>query len=226
MDGLDQVTQSLLNSGLWDNLAPPVQMALLTGSLVLLPAAVAALTSFTRIAIVLSFIRRAMSTQEIPPTSVMLGLALFLTYFIMAPTFERISEEAALPYLNDEMSGITALQVGASIQKEFMLRHTRKRDLALFLHLANEQLPENPEATPLRVLVPAFMISELKTAFLMGFCIYIPFLMVDLIVATTIMSMGMWMMPPVIISAPIKLLLFVLADGWHLISLSLAHSFN
>lgn len=138
MNGLDQAAQTLLQPSLWDNLAPPVQMALLTGSLVLLPAALASLTCFTRVSIVLSFIRRGMSTQEIPPTPVLLGLSLFLTFFIMAPTFERIADDAVLPYLNDEISGITALHLGTSIQKDFMLRQTRKRDLALFLHLAKD----------------------------------------------------------------------------------------
>ena len=226
MDVFEQTTQSLMNSDLWENLAPPVQMALLMGSLVLIPAALASLTCFTRITIVLSFIRRGMATQEIPPNQVLIGLSLFLTFFIMGPTWERISEEAVLPYLREEASAFSAVQRGMEIQKSFMLRQTRKTDLALFLHLSQAELPQTPSDTPLRVLVPAYMISELKTAFLMGFCIYIPFLLVDLVVATVLMSMGMFMMPPVIISTPFKILLFVLADGWHLISLSLSHSFG
>ena len=144
----------------------------------------------------------------------------------MGPTWERINEEAVLPYLRQESNAFVAVQRGMEIQKSFMLRRTRKSDLALFLHLSQSELPQTPESTPLRVLVPAYMISELKTAFLMGFCIFIPFLLVDLVVATVLMSMGMFMMPPVIISTPFKILLFVLADGWHLVSLSLSHSFG
>lgn len=226
MNSFDQVTQSLFESDLWSNLAPPVQMSLLMGSLVLIPAMLASLTCFTRIAIVLSFIRRGMATQEIPPTSVMLGLSLFLTMFVMAPTWDEISSKAVLPYLKEEKTGYQAMQAGLAIHKQFMLKQTRKNDLALFLEMSKSEVPYAPSDTPMVALVPAFMISEMKTAFLMGFCIYIPFLLVDMVVATILMSMGMWMMPPVIISTPFKILLFVLADGWHLICLSLNQSFG
>jgi flagellar biosynthetic protein FliP len=224
MNALEQATQSLMQSNLWENLAPPVQMALLMSSLVLLPAMLASLTCFTRVVIVLSFIRRGMATQEIPPNSVMIGLAMFLTLFVMTPTWDQISREAVIPYLQEETSGVQAIQKGFAVHKGFMLRHTRRSDLTLFLHMSNADLPQTPDDTPITALIPAYMISEMKTAFMMGFCIYIPFLLVDMVVATILMSMGMWMMPPVIISTPFKILLFVLADGWHLVCLSLNQS--
>lgn len=226
MSNIEQAAEQLLASEFWTQLAPPLQTALFLGSLVLLPAALASLTCFTRIAIVLSFVRRGMSTQEIPPNLVLIGLAVFLTFFVMGPTWERISAEAVLPYLNKEQAGIVAFRRGLQIQKEFMLRQTRKRDLALFLHLSRADRPRTPEETPIAALVPAFVISELKTAFLMGFLIFLPFLMVDLVISTMLMSMGMFMMPPVVISLPFKVLLFVLADGWHLVSLALNQSFG
>jgi flagellar biosynthetic protein FliP len=167
-----------------------------------------------------------MSTQEIPPNTVLLGLAMFLTLFVMGPTWEKLSQQAILPYLDGTISAGEALHGGTQIQKQFLLRQTRRQDISLFLHMSGSPLPQEPMDTPLHVLVPAFMISELKTGFLMGFCIFVPFLLVDLVVSTILMSMGMWMMPPVIISTPFKVLLFVLADGWHLVSLSLNSSFG
>ncbi len=226
MDSFEQIIQRLTESNFFDSLSPPLQMALFLGSLVLLPAAFASLTCFTRIIIVLSFVRRGMSTQEIPPNTVLLGLAIFLTLFVMGPTWEKLSRQAVLPYLEGTISSGEAIRSGTVIQKEFMLRQTRRHDISLFLHMSEAELPQEPLDTPLHVLVPAFIVSELKTAFLMGFCIFVPFLLVDLVVATILMSMGMWMMPPVIISLPFKVLLFVLADGWHLVSLSLNYSFG
>jgi flagellar biosynthetic protein FliP len=166
-----------------------------------------------------------MSTQEIPPNTVMLGLALFLTFFIMQPTWSQLSEKAVSPYLEGKISGVVALQRGALVQKHFLLRQTRKQDLALFLHMSQAGPIHEPRDAPLAALIPAFIISELKTAFLMGFCVYLPFLLVDIVVSTVLMSMGMMMMPPVIISTPFKVLLFVLADGWHLIALAVNQSF-
>lgn len=226
MDNFEQILQRLAESDVFENLAPPLQMSLMIGSLVLLPAAVASLTAFTRIVIVLSFVRRGMSTQEIPPNTVMMALALFLTFFVMGPTWERIADTAIVPYMNEEIKGIEAFRAGIAIQRDFMLRQTRKRDLALFLHMSNTDRLYSPDETPMRALIPAFIISELKTGFLMGFCIFIPFLLVDLVISTVLMSMGMFMMPPVIISLPFKILLFVLADGWHLVSLTLNTSFG
>lgn len=226
MDSFEQIVQRLSESNFFDSLSPPLQMALFLGSLVLLPAALASTTCFTRIVIVLSFVRRGMSTQEIPPNTVLLGLAMFLTLFVMGPTWEKLSRQAILPYLDGTISAGEAIRSGTVIQKEFMLRQTRRHDIALFLHMSNAEPPQEPLDTPFHVLVPAFIVSELKTAFLMGFCIFVPFLLVDLVVATILMSIGMWMMPPVIISLPFKVLLFVLADGWHLVSLSLNYSFG
>jgi flagellar biosynthetic protein FliP len=222
----EQVLQRLGETGFIQSLSPPLQTALFLGSLVLLPAMLSCLTCFTRIAIVLSFVRRGMSTQEIPPNTVLIGLALFLTVFIMEPTLSRINNEAVLPYLNEQIPSIEAFRRGVQIHKEFMLRQTRKHDLALFLKMARIGKIQEPRETPMSVLIPAFIISELKTAFLMGFCIYIPFLLVDIVVATVLMSMGMMMMPPVIISTPFKVLLFVIADGWHLVAVALNQSFG
>jgi flagellar biosynthesis protein FliP len=225
MSDIEHVAEQLSDSGFLQNLSPPIQMSLMLGSLVLLPAALACLTCFTRIVIVLSFVRRGMSTQEIPPNSVLMGLALFLTFFIMQPTWNTMSEKAVSPYLAGKINGLQALQRGAAVQKVFLLRQTRKQDLALFLHLSQAGPIHEPKDTPLVSLVPAFIISELKTAFLMGFCVYLPFLLVDIVVSVVLMSMGMMMMPPVIISTPFKVLLFVLADGWHLIALAVNQSF-
>lgn len=225
MDNIEHVAEQLGESGFLQNLSPPIQMSLMMGSLVLLPAALACLTCFTRVVIVLSFVRRGMSTQEIPPNSVMMGLALFLTFFIMQPTWSQVSEQAISPYLAGKMTGMQAVHRGLDVQKMFLLRQTRKQDLALFLHMSQSGPIQEAKDTPLPALVPAFMISELKTAFLMGFCIYLPFLLVDIVVSTVLMSMGMMMMPPVIISTPFKVLLFVLADGWHLIALAVNQSY-
>jgi flagellar biosynthetic protein FliP len=184
------------------------------------------LTSFTRVVIVLSFVRQGLATQNVPPNQVLTGLALFLSLFVMQPTLTQIDQEALQPYLNKQIDGPAAIQKAAAVQKGFMLRHTRKQDLALFLHLSDAKSVEKPEDTPFFTLVPAFVISELKTAFIMGFCIYLPFLMVDLVVSSALTAMGMVMMPPVTISAPFKILLFVLADGWHLIAHALAASYG
>ena len=225
MSSFEQVAEQLSDSSFLQNLSPPLQMALLMGSLVLLPAALASLTCFTRILIVLSFVRRGMSTTEIPPNSVLLGLTLFLTFFIMEPTLNQLNQKSVSPYLAGKITGLDALRRSADIQKGFLLRQTRKQDLALFLHMSQAGPIQEPKDTPFAALVPAFVISELKTAFLMGFCVYLPFLLVDIVVSTVLMSMGMMMMPPVVISTPFKVLLFVLADGWHLIALALNRSF-
>lgn len=226
MNNFEQMAERFGESGFIQNLSPPLQMAIFLGSLVLLPAALACLTCFTRITIVLSFVRRGLSTQEIPPNTVLIGLALFLTLFIMEPTLTRLNTDAVLPYMNQQITGVEAFRRGTEIHKQFMLRQTRKHDLALFIHMSKSGPIAAPHETPISVLIPAFIISELKTAFFMGFCIYIPFLLVDIVVATVLMSMGMMMMPPVIVSTPFKVLLFVLADGWHLVAMSLNQSFG
>ena len=206
--------------------SPPVQLALALGLSALIPAALMTLTCFTRVVIVLSFVRQGLGTQNVPPNQVITGLALFLSAFIMQPTFNQFDQEALQPYLSQQLDGPTAIQKAADIQKKFMIRHTRAPDLALFLHLSDNKTVTKAEDAPFLTVVPAFVISELKTAFIMGFCIYLPFLMVDLVVSSALTSMGMVMMPPVTISAPFKILLFVLADGWHLIAYTLAASYS
>lgn len=208
------------------NASPPVQLALALGLTALLPAALMATTCFTRVVIVLSFVRQGLATQNVPPNQVLIGLAMFLSLFIMRPTIDEIDRAALQPYMAKTIGGAEAIQRAADIHKKFLLRHTRTQDLALFLHLSNVKELEKPEDTPFFTLVPAFMISELKTAFIMGFCIYLPFLMVDLVVSSVLTAMGMVMMPPVTISAPFKILLFVLADGWHLVTHAVASSYG
>jgi flagellar biosynthetic protein FliP len=225
MNDTTNLAQKLSDSSLFQNLSPPLQTALFLGALALLPAALMTLTSFTRIVIVLSFVRRAVTSQDIPPNSVILGLSLFLTFFVMAPVWDQITAQAINPYLDKKISGVEALQAGSSALRTFMLKQTRRQDLALFVHLSGIKDLQRPADTPFRVLVPAFVISELKTAFMMGFLIYLPFLLVDLVISSLLTSMGMVMMPPVLISAPFKILLFVLADGWHLIVRALSLSF-
>lgn len=210
----------------FDAVSPPVQIALLLGSLALLPAVLMTVTSFTRVVIVLAFVRQGLATQQVPPNMVLTGLALFLTLFIMQPTFAEIDQKAVQPYLAKQMSGADAIRAGMAVHKQFLLRHTRKQDLALFLHLSGNKTVQQPEDAPFLAVVPAFVISELKTAFIMGFCVYLPFLMVDLVVSSVLTSMGMVMMPPVTISAPFKILLFVLADGWHLVARAIAASYG
>jgi flagellar biosynthetic protein FliP len=206
--------------------SPPVQLALALGLSALIPAALMTLTSFTRVIIVLSFVRQGLATQNVPPNQVLIGLALFLSILIMKPTLDDIDQQALQPYLSKQIDGPTAVQKAAAVQKRFMLQHTRSKDLELFLSLSKAKVVPPPEDTPFFTLVPAFVISELKTAFIMGFCIYLPFLMVDLVVSSSLTAMGMVMMPPVTISAPFKVLLFVLADGWHLIAYAVAASYS
>ncbi|HEV3439233.1 MAG TPA: flagellar type III secretion system pore protein FliP [Gemmata sp.] len=208
------------------NASPPLQVALLLGLSTLLPAALMTATCFTRVIIVLSFVRQGLATQQVPPNLVLTGLALFLSLFIMQPVFGEIDQKALQPYLSKQMTGQEAVRTGLDIHKRFLLRHTRTQDLALFLHLAGNTTVQEAEQAPLLTVIPAFVISELKTAFIMGFCIYLPFLMVDLVVSSVLTSMGMVMMPPVTISAPFKILLFVLADGWHLVCYAIAASYG
>lgn len=218
--------ERLQQSGTLQSLPAPLQTALFLGALAFLPAALVCLTGYTRIVIVLSFVRRAVTAQDIPPNLVLIGLSFFLTLFVMGPTLEEISDKAVSPYLDGTLTGADAAQKATDSLKKFMLRQTRRQDLALFLHLGRAPAPQEPQDTPMRVLIPAFVVSELKTAFIMGFCIYLPFLLVDLVVASVLTSMGMVMMPPVVISAPFKILLFVVADGWHLIARALSLSFG
>lgn len=203
----------------------PIQTLILLTSLSFLPAALLMMTSFTRIVIVLSLLRQALGTQSSPPTQVLVGLSLFLTFFVMGPVFDRIYTEAYKPYAESTITMETAFERGAVPLKEFMLKQTREADLALYVKLSNSPALEGPEDVPLRLLVPAFITSELKTAFQIGFMIFIPFLIIDMVVASILMSMGMMMMSPAIVALPFKMMLFVLVDGWQLLIGSLAYSF-
>ncbi|MEA4883659.1 MAG: flagellar type III secretion system pore protein FliP [Clostridia bacterium] len=199
-------------------------LALLT-VLTLVPSILLMMTSFTRIAIVLSFVRSSMGTQQVPPNQVLIGLALFITLFVMMPVFDQMNREALQPYMAGKLKQEEALAKAAGPIRTFMLKQTREKDLALFVDLAGLKQPNKPDDLPLHVVIPAFMISELKTAFQMGFVIFIPFLVVDMLVSSILMSMGMMMLPPVLISLPFKVLLFVLVDGWALVVKSLVESF-
>jgi len=208
----------------------PVQTLLFFTLLTFLPAVLLMMTSFTRIIIVLSLLRMALGTQTTPPNQVLLGLALFLTFFVMGPTADRIHDQAYAPYRDNKMNFEQALAAGSDPMKGFMLKHTRAADLELFTRMArvDEKLPkvEKPDQLPLRVIIPAFVTSELKTAFQIGFMVFIPFLIIDMVVASVLMSMGMMMLSPVLIALPFKLMLFVLADGWNLLVGSLVASFQ
>ena len=190
-----------------------------------LPAMLMMMTGFTRIIIVLGLLRNAMGTNTSPPNPVLVGIALFLTFFAMSPVFDQVYEQAYVPLANHEINLQEALVAGAQPLKTFMLHQTRETDLMMFANMADITSVEDPNDLPLRILVPAFVTSELKTAFQIGFTIFIPFLIIDLVVASTMMALGMMMVPPVTISLPFKLMLFVLADGWHLLLGSLARSF-
>jgi flagellar biosynthetic protein FliP len=202
-----------------------IQIVILLTVLSLAPAIFVMVTSFTRIVIVLAFLRQALGTQQVPPNQVLIGLAMFLTFFIMAPVWERIQTDALSPYLAQQISQEEALSRAAKPLQQFMLKQVREKDLALFVRIAKVESPRTPEEVPLRVLVPAYIVGELRTAFQIGFLISIPFLIVDMVVSSVLMSMGMMLLPPVLVSIPFKLVLFVLADGWALVVGSLVGSF-
>lgn len=202
-----------------------VQLLVLLTVLTLAPSIFILATSFTRIVIVLSLLRNAIGTPSIPPSQVLIGLALLLTFFLMAPIYNQISEQALQPYLEKRIDQETALKVAMQPIREFMFKQTREKDIELFLSLNQQSRPQTLDDIPTVVLLPAFVISELKTAFTMGFVIYIPFLVIDLVVSSILLSMGMMMLPPSLISLPFKLLLFVMVDGWYLITRSLVTSF-
>ena len=202
-----------------------LQIFLLMTILSLAPAILIMLTSFTRIVIVLSLLRRALGTMQMPPNQVMIGLALFLTMFIMAPVWQQIHLKALKPYMAQEISHTEAFEQAAKPLRDFMFKQTREKDLALFVQVAKMERPRNVDDVPLTVLIPAFIISEVKTAFQIGLLLYVPFLIIDMVVASVLLSMGMMMLPPVMVSLPFKLMLFVLADGWYLLVGSLVKSF-
>ena len=203
-----------------------VQLLILVGGITLIPALLFCVTGFTRILIVLGFIRSGLGTPTSPPNQVLVGIALFLTLFVMAPTFNAIKKDAIDPLQKGSITQKQAIDRGQLPLREFMFKQTRTKDLALFVSLAKMKRPKTRADVPTHVLIPAFIISELKTAFQIGFLIFLPFLVIDLVVSSTLMSMGMMMLPPVFISLPFKILLFVLVDGWDLVTRSLVQSFN
>jgi len=209
-----------------EGLSGPLQVVLVLTVLALAPAILMTATSFTRILIVLSFIRRALSVPELPPNQVLVGLSLFLTLLVMKPVITDVNDHALQPYLKKTLTVAEAGKAGGEILGRFLVRHAREEDVKLFVDLTHEELPENAEAVPLTVLIPAFALSELRTAFQMGFLVYLPFLILDLVISSVLLSMGMFMLPPVIISTPFKILLFVLVDGWDLVVRSLVESFH
>jgi flagellar biosynthetic protein FliP len=203
-----------------------VQLLLLVGGITLVPALLFTVTGFTRILVVLGFIRSGLGTPTAPPNQVLVGIALFLTLFVMAPTFGAVKTEALDPLAKKQITQGEAFERGQKPIREFMFKQTREKDLALFVKLAKMKRPKTRSDIPTHVLIPAFIISELKTAFQIGFMIFLPFLVIDLVIASTLMSMGMIMLPPVFISLPFKILLFVLVDGWNLVTRSLVESFG
>jgi flagellar biosynthetic protein FliP len=219
------LVNALPAAGGGQNYSLSLQTLILLTSLTFLPAALLMMTGFTRIIIVLSLLRQALGTQSAPPNQVMVGLALFLTFFVMSPVIDKIYTDAYQPLSENKITMQDAMEKGAAPLKVFMMKQTREGDLALFVKMAQVEKIDTPEDVPLRVLVPAFMTSELKTAFQIGFAIFIPFLIIDMVVASVLMAMGMMMVSPAIVALPFKLMLFVLVDGWQLLLGSLVQSF-
>ncbi len=216
--------EQLINLETPDSTSTSIKILILLTLLTLAPSFLILMTCFTRVVVVLSFIRPALGTQQTPPNQLIVGLALFITLFVMSPVLSDLNENALKPYLDDKISQDEAFDEASGTMKEFMSKYTRQEDLQLFLKYGNYEQPETLEDVPLLALVPAYAISELKTAFQIGFMIFLPFLIIDMVVASVLMSMGMMMLPPVMIALPFKLLLFVLVDGWHLIVESLLRS--
>jgi flagellar biosynthetic protein FliP len=203
-----------------------LKLLILLTVLALAPSILIMLTSFTRIVVVFSLLRHALGTQQLPPNQIIIGLSLFLTFFIMTPVWDKVNTQALQPYFNNQISGEKAYELSAQPIREFMLKQTREKDIALFVKISRAKRPETPADITLNVLIPAFVISELRTAFQIGFLIYMPFLVLDMVIASVLLSMGMLMLPPIMVSLPFKLLLFVLVDGWYLIVGSLVQSFG
>ncbi len=222
--GMDVVTVAPLAEG-GEKYTLSLQLLALMTVLTLLPAGLLMMTSFTRIIIVLSILRQALGTAQTPTTQTLIGLALFLTFFVMSPVLNRIYDEAVVPYLADEITPREAIERGSEPLRRFMLEQTREGDIGLFSDIAGEPLGDDLSRVPMSVLVPSFITSELKTGFQIGFIIFIPFLIIDLVVASVLMSMGMMMLSPMIISLPFKIMLFVLVDGWSLVLGTLASSY-
>ncbi len=226
-----QVTLPSLNLGFKSTNNPQeivsaVKIILMLTVLTLAPAILIMMTAFTRIIIVLSFVRQALGTQQMPPNQLLVGLALFLTFFIMAPFFNKINEDALQPFLNNQITQEAAVEKSLAPLRVFMFHQTRSQDLELFIRLSKMGTPKTRADVPTMVLIPSFVLSELKTAFIIGFIIYLPFLVIDMVAASVLMAMGMMMLPPVVISLPFKIMLFVLVDGWTLLVGSLVKSFG
>ncbi|NLT66970.1 MAG: flagellar type III secretion system pore protein FliP [Acidobacteria bacterium] len=206
-------------------LTTPLQILVLLTLLSLIPAILVSVTSFTRLVIVAHFLRQALGTQTMPPNQVLVGLSLFLTFFIMQPVAEKMNQEALQPMLDGKITEMQALEQASGPLRQFMLRYTREKDLALFMNMAKQPRPRDARDIPMRIVIPSFMISELKTAFQIGFALFIPFLVIDMVVASILLAMGMMQLPPVVVSTPFKILLFVMVDGWNLVIGSLVKSF-
>ncbi len=214
---------SILNS---PQFSSSVQLIVALSLISLVPFFLISVTSFLRIIIVFALLRTAIGTQQVPPNSVLIGLALFMTVFIMSPVWQEVNQNAVIPYNQKKISQVKAFEIGMKPLSQFMLKQTREKDLALFVQFARIPAPKTPEQVPYYVLIPAFMISELKTAFQIGFLLFIPFLIIDLVTANVLLSLGMFMLSPVMVSLPFKILLFVLVDGWNLITRGLLMSFR
>lgn len=226
-----QVTLPTVNMGFKTTQNPAevvnaIKMVMVLTVLTLAPAILIMMTGFTRILIVLSFLRQAMGVQQLPPNQLLVGLSLFLTFFVMGPAFTEINQKAVQPYLNGSMSQDVAMEAGLAPLRRFMFTQTRDQDLALFVKLAKIEQPKTRADVPTIVLVPSFIVSELKTAFMIGFIIFLPFLIIDILAASVLMAMGMMMVPPIVISLPFKIMLFVLVDGWTLLIGSMVKSFG
>lgn len=226
LSGLPTVQFGLKNTSNPTEVVNTIKIVALLTILTLAPAILIMMTSFTRIVVVLSFLRQAIGTHQLPPNQLIIGLALFLTFFIMAPVGKLVNEKAIKPYLDKQLTQEQALEKALDPVRDFMFAQTRNEDLLLFLDLTHTKKPKTKKDVSTLLLIPAFMISELKTAFQIGFLLYIPFLILDMVVASVLMAMGMMMLPPIIISLPFKIMLFVLVDGWQLIVGSLVRSFN
>ncbi len=223
---IPQISVKLAPSSNPEEISNAIQIILLITVLALAPSFIIMTTSFTRIIIVLALLRQALGTQQMPPNQILVGIALFATIFIMMPVAQNIDKNALTPYLNHKINLTESLKKASVPLKKFMLKQTREKDIALFIKASKSKQPKDPSSLSLDIVIPAFIISELKTGFEIGFLIYLPFLIIDIVVASVLMSMGMLMLPPVMISLPFKLLLFVLADGWNLVMGSLLSSFH
>lgn len=219
-----KLTMSIDNVGKPKEVASTLKIVLFLTALSLLPGLLLTMTSFTRIIIVLSFVRKALSFQTLPPNQILIGISLFLTFFVMAPVWKQVNSEALQPYLKEEITQHEALTKGLAPFQKFMLKQTREKDIALFMNIAKMEKPKSVKDVPMHIIIPAFITSELKTSFQMGFLLFLPFLVIDMVVACVLTAMGMVMLPPAMISMPFKLILFVLVDGWQLIIQSLISS--